>query len=158
MIKEIDNKVYLEDALLTWKILDTIKTTHNLSVKNVFRHCRIAELEVDAIAVCETEEGIERWVGFELKENNIMKAFVQANLRRRYFDYFYIIINLFTKTIVDFLLKKRDDLNGIGFVSAYDNVVVYKSRFKKRFEERVSPKREVKELTLIKFLNLNVGK
>ena len=151
-IKEIDNKYYLEDALLTWRILDIINVSHSLYIKNVFRHCKIGGFEVDAVAVCETGEGMERWIGFELKENNIMKAFVQARLRKKYFDYFYIIINLPTKTIVDFLLQRKD-LNGIGFVSAYDNIVVYKSRFKKRVEDRLSPNRKVKELTLIKFLH-----
>ena len=156
-IKERDNFHYFEDALLTWKILDTIRISHNLSVEKVYRHVMINKLETDAVAVCTTPEGIERWVGFELKESDIGKAIIQAKLRRKYFDYFYIIINLRTKTIVDFILSEKDYLNKIGFVSAFDNVVVYSSRFQKREEIRVNEKvkrlEEVKELPLVKFLN-----
>ena len=130
--KVIDNRHYFEDALLTWKILETINTAHSLKLEKVFKHIRISIFEVDAIAICKTlNEYKERWIGFELKENDIEKAFTQAYLRRNYFDYFYIVIDLRVSTIVKWLLKQKD-VGEIGFVSAYENILVLPSKFKPR--------------------------
>lgn len=155
-LKEIDNQHYLEDALLTWKILDVIRASHDLDVEKVFRHCKIAGMEIDAVAVCRTlGDREDRWIGFELKESDIQKAFKQAISRRTYFDYFYIILDLETRSIVNFILAKKEAVEKykIGFVSAKENVVVYSSRFQKRLEIKGELREEIRDLPLIKYLH-----
>jgi hypothetical protein len=105
-MKVIDNRDYLEDALLTWKVLDVIYRYHDLRVDRVLRHVRIAGFEVDAVAEAYTfDKGIKRLIGFELKDSDFYKAFNQAKERREYFDYFYVVIDLSVRTIVEYLLS-----------------------------------------------------
>lgn len=100
-----DNKIFLEDALLTKKIIYTISLLHSLTVYNIYRHIRIGGYEVDALAICKTPDKYERWVGFELKDSAIDKAITQAVLRRKYFDYFYVVIDRSTHTLVKYIIS-----------------------------------------------------
>ena len=152
-----DNTLYYEDALLTWKILSVIKQEHELEIERMYRHVKVMDMEVDAVAVCRTTwQKRRRMIGFELKDSDIQKAILQAYLRRRFFDYFYIILNLRTSTIVSEILKL--ETHKIGFISSKDDVIVLPSKFQKRveipFEGRQIDKNQVK---LIKFLHENVG-
>jgi len=121
-----DNSIWYEDALL-----------HNLYNVKLYRHVEVGGFETDAVLIAHTpEKEIERWIGFELKEGDFQKAYSQAWWRRRYFDYFYIVINLTTASIVEQLITmgERPDF---GIISAIDNVVVLKSKFKKRVELKI---------------------
>ncbi|KAA0006373.1 MAG: hypothetical protein FE045_03305, partial [Thermoplasmata archaeon] len=131
---EEDNRIFFEDALLTRKILWAIENFHQLHVNRIYRHVKINGLETDAVAVCQTaEDRYERWVGFELKENAIEKAIQQAIARRKYFDYFYIVIDWHTSSIVKWILKYHEiEKMGIGVISSHDDVVVLKSNFMTR--------------------------
>ena len=160
MIKEIDNKYYFEDALLTWKILETIKACHDLEIRRVYRHAMVAGFEVDAVAICKTSGGKERWIGFELKEADFPKAFAQALLRRDFFDYFYVVIDLPVREVVNWILNHcKKGVEGIGFVSAYDDIIVLASKFKRRREmvEEVEANTilPVTQIKLIEFLQNN---
>lgn len=136
-MKIIDNRVYLEDALLTYRIIQIINKLHDLEIQEVYRHARVASFETDAVAIARTPQGQERWIGFELKDNVIEKAIQQAQRRRRYFDYFYIILNLPVHAIVDFLLKmEKTDKIDYGIISGSTDtrryVPVLKSPYKAR--------------------------
>lgn len=168
-MREMNNIHYLEDSLLTWKIVETIRSAHSLRVEKIFRHVNIAGFEVDAVAICKTRlEWKERWVGFELKENDIEKAFAQACWRRNYFDYFYVVIDWEVADIVNWLLKKNlkdkidgltSSLNGIGFVSSREDVLVLKSKFKQREEiEAAVEKGRMVSSDIVKLVNFLHGK
>jgi len=155
-MRQIDNRVYLEDALLTWKVLDVVYRCHELKIERVLRHVRVAGFEVDAVAEAHTlDKEIRRLVGFELKDSDFYKAFNQAVERREYFDYFYVVIDLTTRTIVEYLLDLgREKLNGIGFISALDEVVVLPSKFRKRIDAALTPKRnfDKNQVDLLEFI------
>ena len=158
---EEDNLIYFEDALLTRQIVYTIEEKHNLYVNKIFRHVFINGYEIDALAICKTrEDKFERWIGFELKENSLDKAIHQAILRRRFFNYFYIVINLSVSSIVRYLLDMADKIkeSKIGIISAYDSAVVLKSNFRKKEDTLpLMTKREIDptQLRLIHFLKEN---
>jgi len=155
-MKEIDNRVYLEDALLTWKVLRVIYLCHDLKVERVLRHVRVFRYEVDAVAEAYTfEKNIMRLIGFELKDSDFYKAFYQAKERRKYFDYFYVVIDLSARTIVEYLLDLgRKKLDGIGFISAKEEVIVLPSKFKKREKATIASKRQVdkSQVDLLEFI------
>ncbi len=155
-MREIDNRVYLEDALLTWKVLRVIYICHDLKVDRVLRHVRVAGFEVDAVAEAYTfEKEIRRLIGFELKDSDLLKAFYQAKERRKYFDYFYIVVDLTVRSIVEYLLHwGSKNLDGIGFISAKEEVIVLPSKFKKREVVAITSKRQVdrNQVDLLEFL------
>ena len=157
-IKE-DNNLYFEDALLTRNIMWVIESKHNLKVSKLYRHVKIDSYEVDALAITETPEHIERWIGFELKDNSIDKATLQAMLRRKYFDYFYVVINLSVSSIVKYLFYYPKPIKEykIGYVSSYDNIVVITSNYiprekKEENKEIVGKSVDKKQMDLIRFL------
>ena len=128
-----DNLIYYEDALLTKNIIWTIEGIHQLVVKGIWRHVRIRGYEVDALAICDTAEGrFERYIGFELKDADLQKAIHQAKLRRKFFNYFYIVVDLPIHSIVEKLLHIPNFLDyKIGIISSKNNTVVLPSRFTK---------------------------
>ena len=135
-----DNRIFFEDALLTRGILYVISKCHDLEIEKIYRHVMVNGMEVDAVAICKTyEDRYERWVGFELKENALDKAMDQAMLRRDYFDYFYVVIDLSVASIVGNIIRGYflDHIKNhkIGIISSYDDVVVAKSGFKARKEK-----------------------
>ncbi len=157
-LREIDNRIYFEDALLTWHVMPILNERHHLEVEKSYRHVRVAQYEVDAVLVCHTPERIERFIGFELKVSDFDKAMKQARLRRKYFDYFYIIIDWSVGGIVDYLLKmvqNGENLDGIGFISSEcRTTLVLQSKYVKRQRIEMKNGREIPEnqLSLMKFL------
>lgn len=164
-IKEIDNRIYFEDALLTFQIIQTMKHHHDLEVQKAYRHVRVAGFEVDAVLIATTPEGIERWIGFELKATDLPKAIKQAELRRKYFDYFYIIIGSLTvSSVVEYLMdmvKNGKELNGIGYIVEdwKRDILIIKSKFQKRERETIVNGREIpkNQLELTTFLAENTS-
>ena len=92
-------------------------------------------------------------MGFELKDSDFYKAFNQAKERREYFDYFYVVIDLSVRSIVEYLLSLKD-MDGIGFISAKEEVIVLPSKFKKRKSSVITSKRVVDEnqVNLLEFV------
>lgn len=132
-----DNNIWYEDALLNFNTIHLVRKVHNLYEIKLYRHVEVGGFETDAVLIAHTpDKEIERWVGFELKEGDFQKAYSQARWRRRYFDYFYIVINISTGSIVEQLITmgKRPDF---GIIPSIDNVVVLKSKFKKRVELKI---------------------
>ncbi|RLE86284.1 MAG: hypothetical protein DRN04_19785, partial [Thermoprotei archaeon] len=92
---------------------------------------RVGKHEVDVIVTCYVgDRNVKRTIGFELKENDIYKAVEQAILRRQYFTWFYIVMDLSVEAILAYLRNKPINAalkHGIGFVSGKDNCVVIQS-------------------------------
>ena len=84
-------KQFKEDALWDHEVRAEIERVHNMTYKWHKRHVLIGGKEVDVIAIFETPKGKERTFGFELKENDYIDALKQAEERKAYFDYFYIV-------------------------------------------------------------------
>ena len=164
-LKVLDREIYLEDFLFDYRVVSTIEDLHSLKVNTLFRHVLVGGFETDVVALCSTDQGYDRWVGFELKDSDILKALNQALWRRRFFDYFYVVIDLSVCRIVDILLKK-DNLRelimkeGVGIISVSNAswnsyAVVVRAKYKKRAE--IPVKTEYKEedkaqLSLVNFV------
>jgi len=83
-------KANKEDKLLRQDVIDLLKAHHNIKPIELKWHQKI-EHEIDAILIAKTPAGLIRTFGFELKENDLRKAVIQAVVRRKLFNYFYII-------------------------------------------------------------------
>ena len=158
-LKIMNSNIWYEDALLNFNVIHLVRKFHNLYEIKLYRHVEVGGFETDAVLIAHTlGKGIERWVGFELKEGDFLKAYLQASIRRRYFDYFYIVINLTTLSIVEYLIAmgERPDF---GIISAVDNIVVLKSKFKKRKKLEIEKKEEIPDaqVKLLEFMS-DVGK
>ena len=92
-----DDPKYKEDLLFTDEVIEEIERVHGFSLASVTYHYTIPHvprsIEVDVFCIFHTPSGRERIVGFELKESDYLKALRQAEVRRSYFDYFYIVLN-----------------------------------------------------------------
>jgi len=158
-----DNLIYYEDALLTKNIIWAIESIHQLIVRRIWRHVRIEGYEVDALAICDTaNEKFERYVGFELKENDIAKSIHQAKLRRHLCNYFYVVINLKVSSIVNYIIDYPNFKNlKLGIISK-ENVVVLPSKFVniKNNNLKWEKYREVNpfQINLFHFLKENEGR
>ena len=89
---------YLEDLLFSTSLIEQIELVHELLFKDYKRHYLIPHnpraIEVDAVATFLTRTGKERLIGFELKKSDYLKAFKQAEARKHFFDYFYIVMGV----------------------------------------------------------------
>jgi len=131
-------KSYEENKYYTKEMEDLILEEHNLSLVKREKNIVIVEhklnTETDVILYCKTEFGRKRKIGIELKENDLTKAMHQAMVRRQFFNYFYIIINMPVKFIVDWIINDYNLLSalkvgGIGIISYYDNMIIKSSKF-----------------------------
>ena len=145
-------KINFEEELYTKEIENLILESHNLDI--IDRKLRFLiddkkHLEVDVVLNTKTiNKGMLRLVGIELKESDLAKAVSQACVRRKYFNYFYIVINRSVRSIVGWLFNDHNLFNtvkvyGIGIISTIDNVVVLQSKFFSVFT--------------LKYLNIIVG-
>jgi hypothetical protein len=113
-----------EDGLLNISTLELIEKIHG-KIEKVERHFKIGGMEVDTIIYCKKSR-VKR-IGLELKEFDINKALEQAVERRKYFNYFYIVLKSDRRLLgYDFrslyLNKKLDYLlnNGIGLITVHN--------------------------------------
>jgi len=92
---------------------------------------RIRGYEVDMVVTCYVGvRNVKRTIGFELKEEDIYKAVEQAVMRRPFFTWFYIVMDLSVEAILAYLRNKPINealKHGIGFVSGKDNCIVIQS-------------------------------
>jgi len=94
----------------------------------------INNIEVDVVIT-----NGKKSIGVELKENDYDKAIKQAIIRRRYFDYMYVVLDMSVHSILEILRRKRYSEvfdYGIGFVSSSDDCVVIRSYSRRRSESK----------------------
>ena len=157
--REICGRFFVEDALLSYYVLQIVERVHNLSIQRLYRHVFVKGKETDVIALATTKvNGIKRTVGFELKDTDIAKAIKQAKERRAYFDYLYIVINELPHTIANFLLSHSHSENfNFGIISTFPSheftvpVLLRKSPFEKSKILTIKGKAS-KTLDLVKFI------
>ena len=133
--KEVVNE---EEKIYTEKVEKTIIGQHNVEVISRKLRYKINDkpkLETDLILIVLTpERKIKRTIGIELKETDFTKAIVQAVNRREYFNWFYIVIDLHPKSIVEWIFRDRNIYSvikeyGIGIVTTYPEVMLLPSKF-----------------------------
>jgi len=81
----------------------------------------------------------KRSVGVELKESDYDKAIRQAIIRRPFFDYMYVVLDMSVHSILEILRRKRYSEvfdYGIGFISGSDDCVVIRSYSRRRNESK----------------------
>ena len=132
-----------EERLYTKNVEQLILRQHNVELVSRARRVKILnkpELETDVILRVRTpNKELMRTIGIELKQTDLPKALRQAIKRRKYFNWFYIIIALSPKGFVEwivrdtnlyFALKKWD----IGIVLAgNDEMLILPSKFYNTF-------------------------
>jgi hypothetical protein len=113
-----------EDGLLNLSTLELIEKIHG-KIEKIERHFKVGSMEIDAIIYCRKSR-VKR-IGLELKEFDINKALEQAIERRKYFNYFYIVLESDKRLIgYDFrslyLRGKLSSLlnNNIGLITVHD--------------------------------------
>lgn len=115
--------IFNEDYYLDEEVIKIIEEHHDLKFMTLTRHVRMFGLEIDAVAIFETPRHFTRSVGFELKENDLPKAIIQALVRRPYFHYFYIVIPWPPKAITSYILgnpmASEIRRNGVGIIGAH---------------------------------------
>jgi len=87
------NRIVEEDKLFNENVLKIIENLHGKIFK-VERHYKVANLETDIILLCKRIRGYKS-VGIELKVSDTLKAIEQAIARRKYFNYFYIVSDVY---------------------------------------------------------------
>lgn len=137
-IKEVFiNKEIKENLLFNDVTKNIILVNHDFTLqlekRNVVLNGKM-DTETDVYLFCRTKEGRMRKIGIELKENDLITAISQTSFRRKYFNYFYIIINCDVDYIVNWLLNDNNLLNvireeGIGIVSGSQNIMLLASKF-----------------------------
>ena len=111
---------------------------------------KVQGFEVDMVVTCRSGKRVNR-IGFELKKSDWAKAIKQAMERRALFHYFYIVLDMYSFSILGMLRSHREALEyGIGFVSARDNCIVIKSYTKANWRESRSY-----AYTILPYLNTN---
>lgn len=129
---KIEGRVrFVEDQLFSKEVLAKIAEVHELEPVSAKRHCMIDGMEVDVVAFLRTPKGITRSVGFELKISDIYKALDQSKKRRKYFNYFYIVLGNPPYFLVDVM-----NYNLKPFVKAKVGIfcggaVIVRSKFRK---------------------------
>jgi hypothetical protein len=113
-----------EDGLLNSSVLQLIEKIHG-KIEKIERHFEVGGMEIDAILYCKKKR--VKTIGLELKEFDINKALAQAVERRKYFNYFYIVLESDRRLIgYDFRsLYLRGQLssllnNNIGLITVHD--------------------------------------
>ena len=132
------DKEYIENKYFDDAIRDLILHHHNFTLKSIERNVCVngkMETETDVIMYCETDmKALPRKIGIELKENDLPKAIHQAYKRRKYFNYFYVVINLLSETLFqslvnDYNLYEAIKVAGVGIISYPDKKLLYPSSF-----------------------------
>ena len=141
-----DEKLFKENVYLKKDYLNMISEFHNLTFKKIYKNVYVnynnKVREFDVLINGETPTGRQRWVSIELKENDVSKVIEQSLVRRDFVDYSYCIINNSVRWVVEYILYVWSDYikeDKIGFISAYDNIFVLPSKYKKRFVEYDKP-------------------
>ena len=131
-------------SIFSNKIIALLRTIHHLNFRKLYtilcRHALVGGFEVDAILVFAPEDALlvsdsentirisrsdSRWVGFELKEIDIRKAFNQAVIRAKFFDWFYIILNSSPENINKHSYLKECAKLGVISVRKGDPILVF---------------------------------
>lgn len=124
--KRKDNKLneYKENALLTDEIIKQIELQHDITIKEIHKNIYLTynkkTIEFDVLIQAETYTEKTRWISIELKENDVTKVISQANARRDFVHYSYIVLNCSPKWIVSYLIYVYSDdvkRNKLGFFS-----------------------------------------
>ena len=99
---------------------------------------KVQGFETDLIVTCRSGNRNVK-IGFELKKSDWLKAIRQAIERRALFHYFYVVLDLYSFSILGMLRSHREALEyGIGFISARDSCIVIKSYTKANWRESKS--------------------
>ena len=115
------------------ELIKMLEKYHNYVFVEFFRHVIIDSKEVDVVAYFKTpRKELMRSFGFELKENNIYKALLQAFDRSSFFNHFYVVMDLSPVTFFRYLSPyefKEIKEHKIGIILR--NQIVIPSIFKK---------------------------
>ena len=127
-----------EERMYTKTVEELILNHHNVKLIKRLRRFKInnkPNLETDVVLLVSTPtKQINRTIGIELKQTDLIKAVTQAIERRKYFNWFYIVIGIsvraflewiFRDTNLFFALKDYD----IGVILGYDEIMLLPSKF-----------------------------
>jgi len=128
----------LENKLWNDEMRILILNAHGLNLVSEKRNVILTnkmETETDVVLIGETKERkLKRKVGIELKEHDFAKAISQAVRRRKYFNYFYVILGMSAGDILnqilnDYNIYEAIRVKGIGLISFEDKQILHYSHF-----------------------------
>ena len=120
------SSVLSEDRLFDERVIELIEGVHNIKVDrdSIRRRTRLRGYEVDVYFTAYTlNRRIGRTFLIELKEKDLEKVIIQAYLRHHLANYTYIVVNLSSEYIVDFIIRRWESLarilalSGIGVIA-----------------------------------------
>ena len=112
---------YIEDGLDNNKLREIIMDYHSVKITNVYKHARIEveikgekkRLECDLIIIGKTPSGQIRTFSLELKETDVSKVMLQAQIRRELFNYSYVVLNVSPLYLTHYLMNNNDIKFGV---------------------------------------------